>query len=357
MEMMFEKLVSFRGVKILMEEANLIEELETSLKIKLNFDSIPLHIKRSSFTVKKNHIIGIFLQNLDLREDPDILTQFNHLIHISFKSNNLSNIPKIIQEKRTLESINLARNNFKMVPESIFHHSKLTSLNLSMNILENVPDSISQLKDLEILDLSFNNLTSIPHSIGKLKKLKHLYLDGNPIKQLPESLFKKGNLKVISVSEQNLDESSKILINQTKQDFNRVLERKFPEEKRIYYSLKKIKKLKVITAPYKIQFFYEYIGVMFWASNNNSLFRFGTPINPYDLPISKKSADKFEKYCEIWEIKMWNDMKNRKEPIPLPQGFEDWDWERLNNETAILLIHTIGELGEEYKLLDLDGYI
>lgn len=96
---------------------------------------------------------------------------------------------------------------------------------------------------------------------------------------------------------------------------------------------------------------------MFWAHNNNSIFRFGELINPYDLPISKESADKFEKYSEIWEIIMSNDMKRRKEPIPLPQKFEEWDLERLNNETAILLIHTIGELGEEYELLDLDGYI
>lgn len=360
METKLDKLGSSREIKVSREEANLIEELEASLKIKLiktPYDCNSLPIKRNSFTVKKNHINGIYLQNLDLHEDPGILTQFNHLIHISFKSNNLSNIPKIIQEKRTLESINLARNNFKMVPESIFRHSKLSSLNLSMNSLENVPDSINQLKNVEMLDLSFNNLTSIPHSIGKLKKLKHLYLDGNPIKHLPESLFKKGNLKTFSVSEQNLNESSKILINQIKHDFNRVLERKIPEEKRIYYNLKKIKKLKVITAPYIIQLFYEYGGEMFWAHNDNSRFRFGSPINPYDLPISKESAEKFKKYCEIWEIKMFNEMKKRKEPIPLPQDFEDWDLKRLNNETAILLIHTIGELGEEYELLDLDGYI
>ena len=113
----------------------------------------------------------------------------------------------------------------------------------------------------------------------------------------------------------------------------------------------------VITAPYKIEFFYEYGGVMFWALNNNSEFKFGDPINPYDLPISKESADKFEKYCEIWEIIMYNDMKRRKEPIPLPNGFEEWDMERLKNETAILLMHAIGELGEEYELFDVDGYI
>lgn len=350
-------IVDFRKAKITREKANLIEELEAFLKIKLSFDCYPLHFKRNSFTVKKNHIIGIYLQNFDLHEDPEILTQFNHLIHISFKSNNLSNTPKIIQEKRTLESINLARNNFKTVSESIFHHSKLSYLNLSMNNLENVPDSIYQLKDLEILNLSFNNLTFIPHSIGKLKKLKHLYLDGNPIKHIPESLLKKSKLKKISISEQNLSASSKILVNQIKHNFKRVVERKFPEDKRIYYNIKKIKKLMAITAPYKIEFFYEYGGEMFWARNNNSLFRFGSPINPYDLPISKESADKFEKYYEIWEIKMLNDMKNRKEPIPLPQDFEDWDLERLNSETAILLKQTNREIGEEYELFDLDGYI
>lgn len=357
---MHYKLVEFRGTRILKEEADLIEELEAILKIKMikaHSDHLSLYRKDNFFTVRNNHINGISLYNLNLHEDPGILTQFNHLIHISFKFNNLRNVPKVIQEKRILESINLARNNFKTFPESIFHHSKLSSLNLSMNSIENVPDSLDQLKELRILDLSFNRLTSIPHSIGKLNKLKYLYLDGNPIKQIPESLLKKRNLKIFSISEQNLDESSKILICQTQQDFNRVAEKKIPEEKRFYSNLEKIKKLMVITAPYKIEFFYEYGGVMFWAHNNNSEFKFGDPINPYDLPISKESADKFEKYSEIWEIIMYNDMKRRKEPIPLPQGFEDWDLERLNNETAILLIHTIEELGEEFELLDIDGYI
>ena len=123
-----------------------------------------------------------------------------------------------------------------------------------------------------------------------------------------------------------------------------------------YYN-EKIKKLKAIKAPYKIQFFYEYGGEMFWARNNNSLLRFGSPINPYDLPISKESADKFKKYCEIWEINMLNDMKKNKESIPLPQDFADWDLERLNNETAILLKQTKRELGEEYDLFELDGYL
>jgi hypothetical protein len=266
-------------------------------------------------------------------------------------------VPKVIQEKNTLESINLAQNKFKTVPESIFQHLKISSLNSSMNSIDRVPDSVDQLKDLSMLDLSFNNLTSIPHSIGKLKKLKFLYLDGNPIKNLPKSLFKNRNLKIISISEQYLDESSKILINQIKHDFKRVVERKIPEEKRSYQILSKIKKLMPITAPYKITFYYEYGGVMFWAHNNNSELKFGDPINPYDLPISKESAEKFEKYCEIWEIIMYNEMKRRKEPIPLPQGFEDWDLKRLKNETATLLIHTIGELGVEYEITDVDGYI
>jgi hypothetical protein len=44
-------------------------------------------------------------------------------------------------------------------------------------------------------------------------------------------------------------------------------------------------------------------------------------------------------------------------PIPLPQDYKEWDLERLKHETALLLKQIKRELGEEYDLFELDGYI
>jgi len=352
---MSDKLVNFRGTKISREEAYLIEELEKKISIKLSCISSAFYqssIFKNCFTVGKNHIIGIYLENLDLKKFPEVLMQFKHLIHISLKSNNLKDISELIQKRESLEAINLARNKFKIFPESILQHSKLLALNLSNNIIKSIPKSFKKLENLESLNLSFNKINSIPESLGELKKLRNLYLDGNPIKSIPESLFQNNLLKKIAISERNLDGSSKTLINQIKNEFNQFIENNIPEEKRYYSNIEGIKKLNVITAPYRIEFFYEYGSEMFWSRNFNSCIRFGSPIDPYDLPLSREIANKFKKFCEIWIIKMYLDRKHKKEEVPSFENIDDWDWERLQNETTILLEQARSELGEEFDIFE-----
>jgi len=45
---------------------------------------------------------------------------------------------------------------------------------------------------------------------------------------------------------------------------------------------------------YKIGFFYEWGGHMFWARNDNTLEKFGSPIDPLRLPIPSEYAQKFK---------------------------------------------------------------
>ncbi len=100
---------------------------------------------------------------------------------------------------------------------------------------------------------------------------------------------------------------------------------------------------------YKIGFFYEWGGHMFWARNDNTSEKFGSPIDPLKLPIPSEYAQKFKELNYLWE------KLNRKDSEYSSQYS---DWERLFRETGELLEKTAKELGPEFILCeDFDCYM
>lgn len=210
-------------------------------------------------------------------------------------------------------------------------------------MFDKIPKTIYEFCSLKYLSLAYNHLESIPDFISTLRFLEYLYLDGNNIKSLPTSLFNIRTLKRLSLPSTHMDDRTQQYLDVIMKEFKAYVKEKIPEkdQKYIIRYFDKVPKLYIITPPYKIGFFYEWSGNMLWARNDNALLNFGSPINPFDLPISFTYALKFKFLNRLWE------RINRKN-----SKYSSQDSILLLNETEELLKETRKELGPDFIIID-----
>ena len=316
------------------------------------------HRYRTVFISFKNYIIGMYLENCNLTYFPEDLLNFNSLTNLSLACNNIKKLPESLSSLTKLNSLNLSRNKLVNLPNFTPDMYNLENLNLNQNSIKNLPDSLFQLKDLKDLFLAYNKLEDLPRSISNLKSLRRLMIDGNKLKTLPVSVFEIKTLRMLYVSPAQLDVESHNQIEKVKKDFKEYVQSNIPQKDQNYITryIREVPKLYIITPPYNIDFFYEFGGEMFWARNSNATLRFGSPFDPFRLPIPSKDAQKFRDLQFLWETLEYSNIRKWKHEIDYDSQFPDW--ERLRRETAELLIKISEELGSDFKFSrDFDYYM
>jgi hypothetical protein len=346
----------YKGIKISQSEAALIKILESEINSEL------YHIEEgfyhcgafnSCFTTRNNQVIGINLYNQNLKEFAETLIKFKHLMDINLMNNLIESIPDSISKTPSIRMINLGRNQIKTFPEEITRIKTLLGLYLHINSIEDLPPSFETLKHLITLRLDYNDISYLPDIFCKFVNLEELYIDGNKIYTLPDSLFDLPKLRILGLSPKYLNLELQVKVDDLKKKYSEYVRNSIPEEKipAIGTYLYHIPILNIITPPYKIRFFYEYGGEMFWPESDSAYIKFGTPINPYNLPFSREVAKKFKELVKIWES-----MTTYGRSKGLHIGARDR--ESLILDTANYLERATKELGEEFEFCeDYEYYI
>lgn len=176
-----------------------LKQLEEELGLGLPQQDFRIITQGSSGYALDNqqHVIGLNLHNLQLRNIPIVISQFIHLIGLSLYHNQLS-----------------------VFPEEILKLSQLQKLSLSRNYFTDLPDDLTRLKNLRYLDLTDNRLKVLPEAIttlgleiyweGEFFQSEGIILEDNPLENPPVEIVKQGRLAVVNYF-RSLQQEQKIL--------------------------------------------------------------------------------------------------------------------------------------------------
>ena len=148
--------------------------------------------------INENKVIGLFLDNINLKRFPDEINYFKNLKFLSMNNTKLFSLPESIDQLSNLELLILRENNIEFLPDSMVNLHHLKIVDISKNQLRLLPDNFGELKVLSYLNLEYNLLYCLPKSFKNLKKLKILNVFDNQIKMdlivdlLPKNLLKCG---------------------------------------------------------------------------------------------------------------------------------------------------------------------
>ena len=102
---------------------------------------------------------------------------------------------------------------------------------------------------------------------------------------------------------------------------------------------------------YKLRFFFEWGGYCLWSANDEARNKYGYPIEPSKLPLSKETLEKIKNMESWYQTALdWND----------PGGPSPWtreENEKFGREAKTLLEKIISELGEDYEIIDKMNYL
>lgn len=181
------------GEKLLKIEYNFINELKVSTG------------KSVSFTIKRDHIVSLCLDGMDLERLPDSISALNVLHTLEMDDNRLTSLPESFGELKQLRYLYLNNNQLSGFPHSITKLDRLRSLELGRNHIETIPDAIGNLESLFSLDLHSNEIQYLPSSIGSLPLLRELRLKNNAITDLPDSISQLKSLKELDLRNNDLE--------------------------------------------------------------------------------------------------------------------------------------------------------
>jgi len=186
----------------------------------------------------------LFLNQLELKEVPEVIYRFPNLEELYLGKNELqeanfdmSRLPRLqqlhmqgnqltneslkISENKSLTVVNLNENNFTDIPDAVKNCRRTTGLWLGGNLLGKLssksfknlkqvtdlnfykssvtvlPKGIRKMKNLQVLDLYYNQLTALPTSIIRLRKLTHLAISNNELTVLPKKINKLKNVHTL----------------------------------------------------------------------------------------------------------------------------------------------------------------
>ncbi|MCP4113785.1 MAG: TIR domain-containing protein [Desulfobacteraceae bacterium] len=190
-----------------MNDMQVLKELEEYIGIKLElieFDSIDREVISGYAADRDNNIIGLSLNQKQLRTFPTPILKLQYLITLDLYENNISALPKEISELKNLQTLVLISNQLTQLPPEITGLKSLRSLYLSFNQLTRLPHEITGLKNLHTLNLSFNRLTSLPPEIAELKNLQTLYLYNNNLILFPSEVSELTELRNLDLRSNKL---------------------------------------------------------------------------------------------------------------------------------------------------------
>ncbi len=106
-----EKIVSFRGSDLVLEEFKAIEELEEKFGVLfLNEDNFSQSYFDFRFSTYENHVVSITMRDLHLQEIPETINSFTEIVFLDFSHNEIVEIPSWINKFQNLKVLNLRKN-------------------------------------------------------------------------------------------------------------------------------------------------------------------------------------------------------------------------------------------------------
>ncbi|MFN4146978.1 MAG: leucine-rich repeat domain-containing protein [Runella sp.] len=208
-------------------------------------------LAQAEATTRPDTVKVLSLNQLDLKEVPDVIYKFSELKELNLSYNqlkaahiDLSRLPKLrhlwlngnqltdstftLPENNTLKILNLQSNLFRDVPQAARQCRKLESLWLGYNQftnlnddsfkglkylkdlnlysceLKSLPDGIAKLRRLEVLDLYYNQLPKLPTSLKRMKRLQQLALSHNQFNSFPTQITKLKRLENLYIHHNKL---------------------------------------------------------------------------------------------------------------------------------------------------------
>jgi internalin A len=194
-------------------DLELIKQLKKEIRKNLEertFEEIGGYRKRGYAIGKNGDVVGLNLEDSELKPVPVSLSKFHHLKKLSLYKTDITDI-SFLQGLSKLTLLDLSSNQITDI-SFLQGLSKLTQLNLSYNQITDISflQGLSNLTELDLrsnqitdisflqglsnltlLDLSSNKITDISFLQG-LSNLTRLDLINNQIKELPEALVELG---------------------------------------------------------------------------------------------------------------------------------------------------------------------
>lgn len=97
---------------------------------------------------------------------------------------------------------------------------------------------------------------------------------------------------------------------------------------------------------YRTRYFFEYGGGCLWSDNENDWDKYGNPINPERLPLSKETLTLIEKLEEQFQTSLNWDEPNGKSP------WTDREWSQFNEQALVLFNCIKYELRDDFELIN-----
>lgn len=167
-----------------------LEELDLS-KNTLNY--LPARLTSDIPTLKRLSLLGNAISN-----DSVFISPNKHLLALNLQSNKLTRVPPSIRQNRQLESLWLGNNNLTTLDtKTLRRMRRLTDLNLYNAGLTTLPQTIRRLKRVKVLDLYYNKFKELPRQVGRMKRLEQLAVAHNDLSSLPASLAKLRRLQTL----------------------------------------------------------------------------------------------------------------------------------------------------------------
>lgn len=152
-------------------EANALIDLEEILNKNLKILRQDVNPYTQGFWLEGKKIVGLFLEDCNLKYLPDSIGKIRHLKYLYLNENLLKELPVSIGRLKSLEILDIRNNKLHSIPNSIGNLKNLKELRLSDNKLKTLPKTLDKLKLLNRLSLAGNELEIIPEFIKQMKKI------------------------------------------------------------------------------------------------------------------------------------------------------------------------------------------
>ncbi|GAB4325032.1 MAG: hypothetical protein Kow0069_30940 [Promethearchaeota archaeon] len=217
-----EKIVTFNGVPVAVDEARALVDLERATgRVLAPVDSV--ESLTFGFVAKDGRVVQLGLHGGRLRTLPASVKRLRALERLNLRWNKFAEVPRVafgfeglrvldvtrnrlrglsrrVQTLRRLEVLKVGHNKLASLPPVLGRLSRLRSLHAGRNRLRELPASLGALTRLEELAVELNELASLPGELGNLRGLVKLVVDHNRLAVLPGELASLTNLRWLTAS-------------------------------------------------------------------------------------------------------------------------------------------------------------
>jgi Leucine-rich repeat (LRR) protein len=172
-------------------DTTILQDLEKLTKKKLNIlESIYSRDQFkpfAGFVIKNDKISALLLEDCNLEEFPEKITNLIGLEYLSLENNQIEQLPGSITNLKKLKEFRISNNRFHEFPNILFKVSSLEKLWMVGNNLNEISNEIIVMKSLTHFSFGGNEVIAFPEALCHMKHIRSLGV-GGPIEILPPSI-------------------------------------------------------------------------------------------------------------------------------------------------------------------------